>query len=157
MENNSEIILLQDRDWNIIDSEPCRVIDFNPIASFKNNKLYMPLKMPYASINVESKKVNKIIKGFITHKVDFISLWKAFKERTIKGNEEVIIFWSIRNYKYKLLKFLPSPLFPKLWVMICPKGAYELMTNPNYKPELQGEARYNAEKSIVDWKPEIMK
>ena len=43
---------------------------------------------------------------------------------------------------------------PKLTVMICSKGAYEIMTDSNYKPELTGEARFNAERPIVEWKPE---
>lgn len=151
-----EIVLLTDKNWSIIDAEVCRVIDFTPLVPFKNGKIFSHLTMPYASIAIECKKINKKIKGFITHKLDFIHLWMAFKERTIKENEEVIIFWSIRNYKYKLLRFFPG-LFPKLWVMICPKGAFELMTNPNHKPELGGEARFLAERPIVEWKPEIMK
>lgn len=151
-ENNplDKIVLLRDREWSMIDGEPCRVIDFDDTIS-KLGKL-----MPYASINIECKKVKKVIKGFITHKIDYIHLRKAFRERTIKESEEVIIFWTKRNYKLKLMRFLPG-FWPKLWVMICPKGAFELMTDANYKPELQGEARFLAEKPIVDWKPEIMR
>lgn len=151
-ENNplEEIVLLTDRQWSMIDGEPCRVIDFDDTIS-KLGKL-----MPYASITIECKKVKKVIKGFITHKIDFIHLRKAFRERTIKGNEEVIIFWTIRNYKYKLLRFFHGHL-PKMWVMICQKGAFELITDPNHRPELKGEARYRMEKPIVDWKPKIMK
>lgn len=150
-ENNplEEIALLNDREWSMIDGEPCRVIDFDDTIS-KPDKL-----MPYASITIECKKVKKVIKGFITHKIDFMHLRKAFRERTIKENEEVIIFWTKRNYKLKLMRFLPG-FFPKLWVMICPKGAFELMVDQNYMPELKGEARWNATKPIVEWKPEVM-
>ena len=45
---------------------------------------------------------------------------------------------------------------PKLWVMICPKGTYELIVDSNYKPELSGEARWDAMKPITQWKPEVM-
>jgi hypothetical protein len=45
---------------------------------------------------------------------------------------------------------------PKLWVMVCPKGAYELMENSNYKPELSGLERWNAMKPIIQWKPKVM-
>jgi len=140
--NPSEITLLKDKEWSIIDGEPCRIIAFDDTIS-KLDKL-----MPYAYITIECKKVKKIIKGFITHKVDYMHLRAAFKERTIKENEEVIIFWSKKHYKLKLMRFLPGFL-PKLWVMICPKGAFELMTDPNHRPELHGEARYLAERPIV--------
>jgi hypothetical protein len=96
------------------------------------------------------------ITGFITNKLDFLHLWKAFKERGIKSNEEVIVGWSVKHYNswlYKILAFM----MPKLWVMIYHKGAFELITDPNSKPELTGQARANAEVPIVDWKPGMMK
>jgi len=40
--------------------------------------------------------------------------------------------------------------------MICPKGAYELITNDKWKPELTGEARAKASLPIVDLKSKIM-
>lgn len=92
--------------------------------------------------------------------MDFANLWAAFKERGISDNEEVIIIiiiiiWTTKHYKYKFPKFL-SPAYPKMRVMICPKGALEIMVDSNWKPELTGEARWNAMKPIVEWKPEIM-
>lgn len=112
---------------------------------------------PYASIDLECKKfpVTKIT-GFITHKLDFIHLWKAFKERGIKPNEEVIIGWSNRYYKNKLYKFL-SFMMPKIWVMICHKGVFEIITNPNSRPELKGKAWAKTILPIIEWKPEVMK
>ena len=152
----SEITLLKDSDWSVIDSEPCRVIEFTPWGFVKNGKVTaLSGTTPYASITIECKKVPKEITGFITHKMDFLHLWAAFKERTIKQSEEVIIFWSKKHYKVKLLRLFSGP-WPKLWVMVCQKGAYEIMTDPNYTPELQGEARFDAERPIVEWKPEIM-
>jgi len=154
--NKSEITLIKDSEWSVIEGEPCRVIDFTPWGSVKDGKFVSPLKlMPYASIQIECKKLPGNITGFITNKMDFMHLWAAFKERTIKQNEEVIIFWSKKHYKVKLLKLFSGP-WPKLWVMVCRKEAFEIMTDSNYKPELQGEARYNAEKPIIEWKPEIM-
>jgi len=152
----SEISLIKDSEWSVIDGEPCKVLEFTPMASVKSGKVTaINSATPYASITIECKKIPEKITGFITHRVDFLHLWVAFKERTIKENEEVIIFWSKKHYKVRLLKFFGH--WPKLWVMVCQKGAYEIMTNPNYKPEIQGEARYNAEKPIMEWKPEIMK
>jgi hypothetical protein len=156
MQQENNIIMLKDGEWNIIDGEPCRVIDFTPLlASVENGKVVAPdITTPYASVTLECKKIPNKIKGFVTHKLDFANLWKAFKERGISDNEEVIIFWSIKNYKNVYKKFLY--FLPRMWVMICHKGAFEIMTDPNWKPELTGEARWNAEKPIVDWKSEVM-
>src|SRR3989338_1482686 len=49
-----------------------------------------------------------------------------------------------------------SAFMPRLWVMICPKGAFELMADQKSRPELQGEARFLAERPIAEWKPEVM-
>ncbi|HUT43863.1 MAG TPA: hypothetical protein VMW95_05960, partial [Desulfobacterales bacterium] len=102
----------------------------------------------------ENRKIN--LSPFPFFKVDFIHLWAAFKERTIKQDEEVIIIWSKKQYKNIFYKIF-STYMPKLWVMVCPRGAFELEINPGYRPELQGEARWNASKPIMDWKPEVMK
>lgn len=153
----SEVSLLKDSEWSIIDGEVCRVIDFTPWGFVKDRKISTINRWtPYASLTIECKKISGKATGFITHKMDFLHLWAAFKERGIKQNEEVIIIWSKKNYKFKLLNFLPG-FWPKLWVMICQKGAFELITDSNYKPELHGEARAMAEMPIIDWKPDIMR
>jgi len=148
--------LLKDSQWSAIDGELCRVVDFFPIASVKGGKILAIGKTPYASVVLECKKLPTKIKGFITHKVDFIHLWTAFKERTIKEDEEVIIIWSKKHYKNIIYKIF-STFMPKLWVMVCPKGAFELHTNSNFKPELTGKARWLASQPIAEWKPEVMK
>jgi len=151
-ENN---IMRKDSEWSEIDGEPCRVIDFTSLASVEKGKVVAPdITTPYASVTLECKKIPNKVKGFVTHKMDFANLWKAFKERGISDNEEVIIFWSIKHYK-NIYKF--SSLFlPRMWVMICHKGAFEIMVDPDCKPELKGEARAKAMMPIVDWKPEVM-
>lgn len=151
----SETILRKDNEWSVIDSEPCKVIDFTPAALIQNEKVLAPNKTePYASVILECKKVPDTIKGFICHKMDFQHLWAAFKERGIQQDEEVIIFWSKKHLKNYAKLF--SVFMPKLWVMVCKKGAFELMTDSNSQPELQGEDRYLAEKPIIEWKPEVM-
>jgi hypothetical protein len=129
----SEVTLLKDSQWGVIDGELCRVINFVPLGSIKDGKV-LPLnkKTPYGSITLECKKLPGKITGFITHKIDFKHLWLAFKERGIKQDEEVLILWSKKQYK-KIYKIF-SAFLPRLWVMICPKGAFELETNPDYKP-----------------------
>lgn len=153
-----KITFLKDEEWKLIDGEVCRVIDFVPMgSSVKDGKVIaMDMTTPYASVRIECNKLSGEITGFITHKIDFINLWNAFKERMVKENEEVLISWSVNRYKNKIFKGL-SRAMPKLWVMICQKGAFELITDPNSKPELQGEARFLAERPIVEWKPDVMK
>jgi len=153
MENSD---LRKDNEWSIIDSESCRVIEFTPLASVENGKVIISNKTElYAYIIFECKKLSQPTKGFICHKMDFQHLWAAFKERGVQQDEEVIIFWSKKHLKSFAKIF--SAFMPRLWVMICPKGAFELMTDPTSRPELQGEARFLAERPIVDWKPEVMK
>jgi len=155
MMNLSEKHLLKDSQWSATDGEVCRVIDFTPMASIKEGKIFATDKStPYASVVLECKKLPPETKGFITHKVDFMHLWLAFKERGIGQDEEVLIFWTKKHYR-KIYKIF-SAFLPRLWVMICPKGAFELQTNPDHRPELNGEARLKAMLPIIDWKPEFM-
>ena len=155
IKEQSKVPLLKDSQWSVIDGELCRVIDFTPLGLIKDGKvLALNKTTPYASITLECRKLPKKITGFICHKMDFMHLWSAFKERGIKQDEEVLIFWSKKHYK-KLYKIF-SAFLPRLWVMVCPKGAFELEVDPGYKPELTGEARWNATKPITDWKPEVM-
>ena len=156
--SESKIVLWKDSEWSAIDGEPCRVSHFDPLGSFVeiNGKVHaMDKTTPYASVTMECKKLGKNIGGFITHKEDFKHLWAAFKDRKVKESEEVIIIWTKKHYRYRLTKFL-TPFMPKLWVMVCPKGAYELMVDSNYRPELSGKARWDAMKPIIQWKPEVM-
>ncbi len=155
-DHKSEIILRKDNEWSIIDGEPCKVLSFTPMAEVKNGKTLVPNKTDsYASVILECKKLPNTVKGFICHRIDFEHLWAAFKERDVKDDEEVIIFYSKKHLKSYAKIF--SSFMPRLWVMICHKGAFELMTNSNAMPELRGEARAKAELPIIDWKPEVMK
>lgn len=155
--SESKTVLLKDKEWSQIDGEACRVSSFMPLGSVVDTDgkvRAMDMTTPYASITIECRKLGKNITGYITHKIDFRHLWAAFKERTAREDEEVIIIWTTKNYKRFIFA---SPMMPKLWVWVCPKGAFEIMTDNTYKPELSGEARWNAWKPIIDWKPDVMK
>ena len=68
--------LVKESQWSVIDGEPCRVIDFVPMASIKEGKISSIDKtMPYASVVLECKKLPTETRGFIMHKVDFMHLW----------------------------------------------------------------------------------
>jgi hypothetical protein len=81
-------------------------------------------------------------------------LWSAFNERGVGEDEEVLVFWTKKNLKRSAR--LMSKLMPKLWVRICPKGAYELMLDNDFKPELTGTARWEAMRAVAEWKPDVM-
>jgi hypothetical protein len=162
--SESNIVLWKDSEWSAIDGELCRVTSFGTLGSVVDvdDKVHaMDRTTPYASVTMECKKLGKNVTGYITHKEDFKNLWMAFKRRKVKDNEEVIVIWTRENYKArtsvgKRLFSLFSLFLPKLWVMICPKEAYDLWIDSSYKPELWGEARLNAMMPITQWKPEVM-
>jgi len=151
-----EQTLLRDNDWSIVEDALCRVKGFSPMATIQHGKvLTLGRSAPYASVTLECKKLPHTINGFIAHKMDFLHLWAAFKERPLGEDEEVLIIWTKKHYK-GYAKIL-SAFIPRLRVMVCPKGAFQLETDPNFRPELKGEARWKATSPIVDWKPEVMR
>lgn len=153
---NDEEILLSDKDWSKVDSQLCRIIEFIPMASVQNlKKTKIDLTSPYALISFETSDEPKILKGFITHRIDFKMLWHTFKERKIHEDEEVLFFWTNKHYKNRFYSLL-SKFIPKMMIMICNKSSFEIMTNNDYRPELKGEARYLASKPIEEFKPDVM-
>lgn len=132
--SQSGITLLRDIEWSLIDGELCLVSDFASMmgSTVKEGAVISnTTNTPYASIVLSSKKA-KNMTGFITHKIDFANFWKAFKERGINDEEEVLVYWTAKHYKYKILQIfsnfflnlLGTTPFPKMIIMICPKGTY---------------------------------
>jgi hypothetical protein len=143
----SEIILLKDKEWHLIDSELCLVSSFQPLmgSTVKDGNAISPVvSVPYAEIKIECKLITEKITGFITHKEDFINLWAAFKERGVnEEKEEVLLYWTTRHYTSNIGKMystvLPSGMLPKIIVMVCPRNTYEscpdgLKWRPNEDP-----------------------
>ena len=136
-QNKGQIILRRDREWSLIDSELCLITDFLPLmgSTVKDGIAICPVtNAPYASISIECKRTQEKITGFICHKIDFTHLWSVFRERGVnEEKEEVLIYWSTKHYKYKILKLLSASMLlllgatplPKIVVMVCPKGTYE--------------------------------
>lgn len=175
-ETNStgEITLRKDKEWSIIESELCLVTDFLPLAGSTvkdGTVISSSTDEPYASVNIACKKVPEKIKGYICHKIDFLHLWSAFKERGVnEDEEEVLIYWSRKHYKYSISKlisgftmsFLGATPLPKMVVIISQKDSYRTLAN-SYKWPLKQDA---IDFSIVlssgtqkpnYWIPEVMK
>jgi hypothetical protein len=145
--------LRRDEDWRPLDGEVCRVKAFTPLAGRVEGTEVKSL--PYASIEIESPALAEPTTGFITHKLDFQHLWQAFNVRGVADDEEVIVIWSKSNLKRVSRWF--SRAMPGLVVWVCPKHAYELMTNPSFRPELNGLERHRAASPIVRWEPEVLR
>ena len=151
----TEIVLLRDKEWGRIDGEPCRVKVFNPLVKVEDGRVTSFSRVvPYASIEIECRQLPEVATGFITHRTDFLHLSSAFNERGVRSDEEVIVFWTRRHLKIHAR--LLSTFMPKLWVMVCPRDAFDVMTDPTFKPELTGTARWEAQAPIVEWKPAVM-
>lgn len=181
MNESQEVTLLKDSDWSAIDGEICRVLEFTPLTAIvKDGRVKASsLTTPYASVVIECSKIQGKATGYITHKIDFAILWAAFNERTqvrsaraevrydthgvpafvpkynAANNEEVWLVWTRKRYRLKF-GLINKPL-PRLIVSVHPKGAYELVTNPNTRPELKGEAWAHAILPLITWTPIVMK
>jgi hypothetical protein len=149
-----ELVILENRDWNLIKGKWLRVLEFNPLGKIENGQIIaLDFFTPYASIRTESSKSPHIIHIYITHEIDFRHLWRVFKERPLGENEEVLVFCP-KKYAKKIPKFLSSGL-PRMHVSIWSKGTFDLMTNPKYRPELEGEARRKARRLIKIYIPDV--
>lgn len=161
--NQTEIVLLKDKEWELVQDQPCLVKNFTILQGSVNDDGTVTKTgtlEPYAAITIEYNKYGEVITGLITHKIDFMNLWSAFRKRSVNSDEEVILFWSKKHYINKVFKVL-SPFFPKMWVLICKKGTYN--TWANVWDDLQKERgiiKLSGARSIllpiIEWKPEVM-
>jgi hypothetical protein len=148
--------MLKDRDWQVLEGDACRVVDFTPMAVIENGKVRAPSRtLPYASVTFECTKLPQVVDGFICHKVDFMNLSSAMQERSLRENTEVLMFWNKKHLRGYAKLF--SNIMPRFCFMLCPKGAFELLTNNAHRPEQGGEARFLAMRPIMEWTPEGMK
>lgn len=181
----TETTLLKDRDWEQVDGRVCLVTELFPTATVKNGQVKaMNSTTPYASVRLRCETSSEELTGFITHKLDFAMLWAAFNERTqvpgtrsevryVDGptrpgfcensnlatngggpDEEVWLVWTRKRYKTGAGLF--SAALPKLIVLVCPVGAFELLVQPLSRPELKGMARHRAIAPLLTMTPEVM-
>ena len=154
-EETKELIILKNKDWDIIKDQWLRVIEFFPLGKIENDKIMaINLSMPYASLTVECKKFPQNVKIFITHKIDFRNLWEAIKKRPPNKNEEVLIMCPTK-YSKKIFKLLSFRILPKMIVMIYPKESFEKFANPEWE---KGEKEaLEIMSPIARWIPDVFK
>ena len=149
------VILRKNIEWAAIDGELCKVLTFTPFAKIEADQVTSEnWTAPYALLELETAKLPPNTTGAVTHRDDFKRLWAAFVERGVGADEEVIVAWSTSHLRGFVAKLL-SPFLGRLNVMICRRGAYELLTDPSYQPNLTGEARWLAEKPILQWQAQL--
>jgi hypothetical protein len=149
----TELIFLKDKEWSAIDGEVCRVKDFRPMATVADGRVIAQSQTaPYAAVDFECSGLPQDATGLITHRVDFLHLWNAFIERGVGEDEEVNFFWTLKHNKWWAWR----RIVPRLIVWVCRKGAFELMVDRDFQPELTGLARHEAMYPLVEWKPESM-
>ena len=154
-----EPVLGKDISWNVVDHHMLRVLEFSPFLSTVEGKSIklQDRFVPYALLTVEDTEKSFDGKAviYVTHKEDFMNLWKVFKEIGVKQNEEVIVVWSKNHYTNWVYKLL-SAIMPKMQVMIFTKESRRLWTDNDYKPELDGLERHKARKPVVHLKPKVI-
>jgi hypothetical protein len=147
--------LLKDSHWDSVEGQICRVRRFTPLATVDNGEIRSPnWTLPYASVELECDALSDNVIGFVTHKVDFQHLWIASNRRSVENEDELIIIRNKKGLNWPAKLF--SAFMPKLIVWVCKKGAYELITTDT-RPELQGLARFQAERPIFELRPRVMK
>lgn len=125
------------------------------MAEIKSGRVHAPNRtMPYAAVTFECSKMPQQVEGFICHKLDFKNLCEAMKAKSLSEDTEVLMFWNKKHLKGYARLF--SRMMPRFCFMLCPKGAFELLTDNAHRPDLRGEARYLAMKPIMQWTPEVM-
>lgn len=148
MNNRDESLIIgKDIPWENIEKDDLRVKDFTPFALVEQGKIKSPSTLlPYASLLVESPILPNEATLPVVHKVDFRNLWEVFKERGVKPEEEVVVF-------YAPSRGILSTLKPKLHIYIYPKGHQEKIHNPKFESGLDTKTWRKWIKPIAEWHP----
>jgi hypothetical protein len=67
-----------------------------------------------------------------------------------------LVVWTNDSYKNGMFKLL-SKAMPKLVVWVCRKGAYKLISDSDYRPDLKDFERFDAKRPIFEIKPQVLK
>lgn len=155
-DDNTLPLIGRDIPYKSIDKDVLQVNRFGELSRVEDGKVQaFPKNLPYGFLEVEGEHFEGAAMLPLVHKDDYLHVWQAYEERGIKDNVELLVVWTDSNYKNKVFSTMKKAM-PKIVVWICPKGAYRIMHENDYMPELSGEARFLAKAPIVEIKSEVM-
>lgn len=152
-ETNSErSVLGKDVPWKLVEDYLLRVVSFTPLGSVNGDRVHSARStMPYAILSVECLELDKVFTVNVAHKVDFLHLWRAFNQRGISEDEEVLV-GDFASKRRGFLRVFGSFL-PRLFIWICRKGHLERVVNDDWGG-LTGEAWAEAMMPLEMWEPQ---
>jgi len=136
-------ILGKDVPWKDAREKICRVIHFTQLAKVENGKVIaIDRTTPYGVLAVECEGLSEEATIWVGHRLDFLHLWQAFRQRNEAVGEEVLVVPLPHKW---------NPFLPILLVWLCPKGAFSKMLHRDLQ-EKKGMAGYLEEIApIAEW------
>lgn len=148
---NKTLLIGKDVSLDSISGKICRVISFVSLCDLTNSKSGTKSVLdPYGIITIETSSCDEHLQIALNHKTDFNNIKESFKYK--KDTEEVLVGFDSSDRSNVLFRIFTA-ILPKLSILLCKEGSYKLLTDPEYQPELQGEARWSAARPIREWKP----
>jgi hypothetical protein len=127
------------------------VVAFQPFGEVVGEKVKAPpVRMPYANLTIVCSKLDSAVTWPVSHRVDFVHLWQAFRVRPLDADEEVIVAWSSSDRTRFIDRVLGSFL-PRINVVVYPKGSYANFNDPTWNERVRGVARALAMQALASW------
>jgi hypothetical protein len=133
--------------WKQVEGQFLRVRWCSFFASIQDGTIEPAPMGSYAALGVECPSLTGEAFIVVSSKVDFRHLWELYKQRQVADDEEVLL--SYAPVDQKRLGRLIGMLLPCLDIMVYPKGHFEEMYDPNFKP--QSSATWSRPRAR--WKP----
>jgi hypothetical protein len=129
-QDSASLVIGEDIPWESIENQFCRVSHFTPLATVQSGKVknVPTVPLPYGLLQVDLPKVTSFDLPErailpISHKLDFLNLWRAIRDRGVSAEEEVLVVYYPKRTS-GLGRLLAGGL-PKLIIQIYPKGTLE--------------------------------
>jgi hypothetical protein len=142
----------RDLSWSSIDGELCLVVAFEPFGEVVGEKVKAPpVPMPYANLTIVCSKLDSAVTWPVSHRVDFVHLWQAFRVRPLDVDEEIMVVWSSSDRTGSIERVFASFL-PRINVMVYPKGSYANFNGPTWNERVRGETWALAMEPLASWR-----
>lgn len=130
-----EFELVTDKHWSKIEGQIIWVVTFQPLGGARvdeEGKVIMPSKVSmYAEVVVQARLNGRqmLVRGYISHKVDFKTIWDAFSSSSLRLEEQVLAVWTRDHYRHRFNR-RHTRMSPKLIAFVAEKDTLE-----RYVPE----------------------